>query len=72
MGLSPSAEHTGNRVVDGTEVWVIEGSTEHHRLLMITGALNDHHFRIRAEWPASLTGGEELVEQILASAEPSS
>lgn len=65
----PRYRHTGNRVINGVEVWVIEARRKDNRLYQLAGIHNDRPFRFDFAWPPSFQGAEELIEQILASVE---
>ncbi|HWI42123.1 MAG TPA: hypothetical protein VNS81_00785 [Nocardioides sp.] len=66
---SSSCKHTGNRTVDGQEVYVIEAEGEDGRLYEIVGLRNGYLFSVEFEWPNSYAPGRDVVESVLATIE---
>lgn len=64
-----SYEHTGNRTINGQEVWVIEAKRKDGRMYEITGVRGGFQFVVTFMWPASYRPGRDVVESVLATVE---
>lgn len=69
VGDYSSCKHTGNRTIDGQEVYVIEAKGEDGRMYAIVGLRNGYLFNVEFEWPTAYAPGRDVVESVLATVE---
>lgn len=65
----PPPKRVANRVVDGVDCFVLDGRNDKKRNYVVGAVVKDRLFLLRFRVPTALPGGDQMIEQMLASAD---